>query len=149
MGVYFVTQSPLDLRTRCSASSATGCSTPCAAFTPRDRKAEEAAAATFRQKTAFDAATAITELGVGEALVSCMDGRGQPGVVQRALIVPPASRLAPLYRGRTGDIVRESNLFGHYEQSVDRESAFELLRDGPKAARAGEAGQALPGRKSC
>ncbi|MEA4858018.1 MAG: helicase HerA-like domain-containing protein [Solidesulfovibrio sp.] len=129
VGVYFVTQSPLDLPDTVLGQLGNRVQHALRAFTPRDRKAVEAAAATFRQNPAFDAAEAITELGVGEALVSCLDGRGQPGVVQRALIVPPASRLAPLTEAEQRDIVRASNLFGHYEQSVDRESAFELLRD--------------------
>ncbi|WP_428559385.1 MAG: helicase HerA-like domain-containing protein [Solidesulfovibrio sp. DCME] len=129
VGVYFVTQSPLDLPDTVLGQLGNRVQHALRAFTPRDRKAVEAAAATFRQNPAFDAAEAITELGVGEALVSCLDGRGQPGVVERALIVPPASRLTPLTEAEQREIVRAGSLFGHYEQAVDRQSAFELLRD--------------------
>jgi DNA helicase HerA-like ATPase len=129
VGVYFVTQSPLDVPETVLGQLGNRVQHALRAFTPRDKKAVDAAAATFRQNPAFDAAAAITELGVGEALVSCLDGRGQPGVVQRALIVPPASRLSPLTEAEQQQAVRASTLYGHYEKMVDRESAFERLRD--------------------
>lgn len=128
VGVYFVTQSPLDLPDTVLAQLGNRVQHALRAFTPREKKAVAAAADTFRQNSAFDAATAITELGVGEALVSFLDARGQPGVVERALIVPPQSRMAPLTDAERQEIVRGSMLFGHYEKVIDRESAFELLK---------------------
>ncbi len=128
VGIYFVTQSPLDLPDAVLGQLGNRVQHALRAFTPRDQKAVAAAAGTFRQNPAFDAEAALTELGVGEALVSCLDGRGQPGVVARALVVPPASRLEPLTESERQAVVRASPLFGHYEQAVDRESAYELLK---------------------
>ncbi|WP_300163432.1 helicase HerA-like domain-containing protein [Solidesulfovibrio sp.] len=128
VGIYFVTQSPLDLPDAVLGQLGNRVQHALRAFTPRDQKAVAAAAGTFRQNPAFDAEAALTELGVGEALVSCLDGRGQPGVVARALVVPPASRLEPLSEAERQAVVRASPLFGHYEQAVDRESAYELLK---------------------
>lgn len=142
VGIFFVTQSPLDLPDAVLAQLGNRVQHALRAFTPRDRKAVAAAADTFRQNPAFDAATAITELGVGEALVSCLDGRGQPCVVERALVAPPRSRMTPLTEAEKRGIIEGSTLFGHYEKTVDRESAFELLR-----ARAGQQAQeARPGK---
>lgn len=128
VGVYFVTQSPLDLPESVLAQLGNRVQHALRAYTPRERKAVITAAATFRQNPAFDAAKAITELGVGEALVSCLDSRGQPGIVERALVVPPKSRLTPLSDMEKTQIIQASTLYGHYEQGIDRESAFELLK---------------------
>ncbi|UJX40502.1 DUF853 domain-containing protein [Desulfovibrio sp. JY] len=128
VGVYFVTQSPLDLPDTVLAQLGNRVQHALRAFTPREKKAVNAAADTFRQNPAFDAAQAITELGVGEALVSFLDEKGQPEMVERALIVPPRSRLTPLADAERQEIVRGSTLYGHYEQLVDRESAFEMLQ---------------------
>ena len=97
-------------------------------FTPRDQKAVKAAAQTFRQNKALDVETAITELAVGEALVSFLDEKGQPGVVDRALIYLPQSQLAPLSDGQRQRVIKQSTLYGHYEKIVDRESAYEMLK---------------------
>jgi hypothetical protein len=106
------------------------------AFTPRDQKAVKAAAQTFRQNPAIDVERAITDLGVGEALVSFLDEKGRPGIVDRALIYPPQSQLVPLAPAQRDSIVKQSTLYGHYEKLVDRESAYEMLK-----ARASQAGQ--------
>jgi uncharacterized protein len=98
------------------------------AFTPRDQKAVKAAAQTFRQNPKLDVEAAITELGVGEALVSFLDEKGQPNVVDRALIYPPQSQLPPLTPAERESIIKQSSIFGHYEKVVDRDSAYEKLK---------------------
>jgi DNA helicase HerA-like ATPase len=98
------------------------------AFTPRDQKAVKAAAQTFRQNPKLDVESAITELGVGEALVSFLDEKGQPSIVDRALIYPPQSQLPPVTMAEREAIIRQSSLFGHYEKIVDRQSAYEMLQ---------------------
>src|SRR5262249_58512120 len=93
------------------------------ALPPRDKKAVKAAAQTFRQNPKLDVEAAITELGVGEALVSFLDKKGRPNVVDRALIYPPQSQLPPLTSVERDSIIKQSSIFGHYEKVVDRESA--------------------------
>jgi DNA helicase HerA-like ATPase len=114
------------------------------AFTPRDQKAVRAAAETLRANPALDASTAITELAVGEALVSCLDAHGTPAVVERAWILPPASRIGPISDAERRAVVDGSLVAGHYERAVDRESAYERLAarataEAPEAA--GRAGR--------
>ena len=136
VGVYFVTQNPLDVPDKVLGQLGNRVQHALRAFTPRDQKAVKAAAETFRANPALDVATAITELAVGEALVSLLDEKGRPGVVERALVCPPQSQLAPITPEERQQVIRASLLAGHYEQAVDRESAFEKLK-----ARAGEAMQ--------
>lgn len=136
VGVYFVTQNPLDVPDKVLGQLGNRVQHALRAFTPRDQKAVKAAAETFRANPALDVATAITELAVGEALVSLLDEKGRPGVVDRALVCPPQSQLAPITPEERQQVIRASLLAGHYEQAVDRESAFEKLK-----ARAGEAMQ--------
>lgn len=128
VGVYFVTQTPLDLPEDVLGQLGNRVQHALRAFTPRDQKAVRAAADTFRPNPAIDTARAITELGVGEALVSFLDREGVPTPVGRALICPPQSRLRPLDVQERGGVLKESILYGHYEQAVDRESAYEILR---------------------
>jgi DNA double-strand break repair helicase HerA and related ATPase len=128
VGVYFVTQNPLDVPDAVLGQLGNRVQHALRAFTPRDQKAVRAAADTFRANPAFDAAQAISELAVGEALVSFLDERGTPGVVERALVFPPASRLQPLSADERAGTVRASVVYGRYEQVVDRESAYEKLR---------------------
>jgi hypothetical protein len=109
------------------------------AFTPKDQKAVRTAAQTFRAKPGLDAATAITELGVGEALVSFLDAKGTPVPVERAKVLPPRSRLTPLDAGERRAAIEASPIFGKYEDAHDRESAFEKLQ-AAKAAPAEQAG---------
>ena len=97
------------------------------AFTPRDQKAVKAAADTLRANPAFDAVAAITELGVGEALVSFLDEQGRPTVVERAFVLPPSSRIGPMTADERRAAINNSLLAGHYEKTVDRDSAFEKL----------------------
>jgi DNA helicase HerA-like ATPase len=127
VGVYFVTQNPLDLPDDVLGQLGNRVQHALRAFTPKDQKAVRAAAETMRKNPAFETETVITELRTGEALVSFLDGRGAPGVTERALIYPPESRLAPLTADERGTLVRASPLFGSYETMVDRRSAYEML----------------------
>ena len=127
VGVYFVTQNPLDVPDKVLGQLGNRVQHALRAFTPRDQKAVKAAAETMRANPAFDAAAAITELGVGEALVSFLDEKGRPNVVERAFVLPPHSRLGPLTSPERQAAIQSSVLFGHYEKTVDRESAYEKL----------------------
>ncbi len=129
VGVYFVTQNPLDLPDEVLGQLGNRVQHALRAFTPRDQKAVKAAAQTFRSNPKLNVETAITELATGEALVSFLDGKGSPGVVERALVCPPRSRLTPLAAEERSEVIRSSVLFGHYEEAVDRESAYEKLKE--------------------
>ena len=135
VGVYFVTQNPLDVPEKILGQLGNRVQHALRAFTPRDQKAVQAAAQTMRANPKFDAATAITELGVGEALVSFLDEKGRPTVVERSMIFPPASRLGPLTADERQALILASPFHAVYDQTVDRESAFEILRGKPAAAR--------------
>jgi DNA helicase HerA-like ATPase len=128
VGVYFVTQNPLDLPDTVLGQLGNRVQHALRAFTPRDQKAVKAAADTFRANPKLDTGKAITELGVGEALVSLQDEKGAPTVVERAWVVPPRSSLTPLSPEDMAAAVRESVLYGTYEKAVDRESAYEKLK---------------------
>jgi DNA helicase HerA-like ATPase len=128
VGVYFVTQNPLDVPDVVLGQLGNRVQHALRAFTPRDQKAVRAAATTFRTNPKVDVETVITQLGVGEALVSLLDEKGMPGIVERAFIYPPCSQIGPIDPGRRQDIIRQSLLYGKYEKSVDRESAYELLQ---------------------
>ncbi len=129
VGVYFVTQSPLDVPDAVLGQLGNRVQHALRAFTPRDQKVVRAAAETFRASPGLDAAQAISELGVGEALVSFLDERGTPRPVERALVFPPRSRLQPLSPEERASVVRASTVYGRYEAIVDRESAYEKLRN--------------------
>ena len=128
VGVYFVTQNPLDVLDKVLGQLGNRVQHALRAFTPRDQKAVATAAETLRPNPAFDAAAAITELGVGEALVSFLDEKGRPTVVERAFILPPASRIGPLSVDERRSIIQSSLVFGVYEKTMDRESAYEKLK---------------------
>jgi len=127
VGVYFVTQTPLDIPDAVLGQLGNRVQHALRAFTPRDQKAVKAAAQTFRDNPKLDVESAITELGVGEALVSFLDEQGRPAIVERALVRPPASRFAPLTPAERQEVMRRSPVSGRYEQTVDRESAYERL----------------------
>lgn len=129
IGIYFVSQNPLDIPDAVLGQLGNRVQHALRAFTPRDQKAVRAAATTFRQNPDVDVETAITELGVGEALVSMLEEKGTPGIVRRALIAPPQSRLGAITPTERESILRGSLIYGHYERSVDRESAFEIIRE--------------------
>lgn len=128
VGVYFVTQNPTDVPDKVLSQLGNRVQHALRAFSPRDQKAVKAAAETMRDNPDLDEAAAITELGVGEALVSCLDEKGRPGVVERALIVPPCGQIGPIEPARRRQLMQTSLVAGIYEQTVDRESAYEILK---------------------
>ncbi|MDH5263219.1 MAG: DUF853 domain-containing protein [Betaproteobacteria bacterium] len=136
VGVWFVTQNPLDVPDTVLGQLGNRVQHALRAFTPRDQQAVKAAATTFRPNPALDVGKAITELGVGEALVSFLDEKGRPHPVERALVIPPRSRIGPISAEERRKVIESSLVAGHYEKAVDRESAYELL-----AARAGARAQ--------
>jgi uncharacterized protein len=127
VGIYFVTQNPLDIPESVLAQMGNRVQHALRAYTPREQKAVVTAASTFRPNPKFKTETAITELGKGEALVSVLDPKGVPTMVERTLIRPPSSRLGPLAPDERGKIVKASTVYGKYEEAVDRESAYEKL----------------------
>jgi len=127
VGVFFVTQYPNDVPDVVIGQLGNRIQHALRAYTPKDRKAVRAAAETFRQNPAFDTEEAIGQLGLGEALVSTLDARGVPGTVQRILVAPPRSRFGPIDAGQRTELIGRSPLKGLYEQSLDRESAYEML----------------------
>ncbi|MBC6962011.1 MAG: DUF853 domain-containing protein [Nitrosomonas sp.] len=128
VGVYFVSQNPLDIPDAVLGQLGNRVQHALRAFTPRDQKAVRAAAETFRPNPQIDVEAAITEMGVGEALISLLDEKGRPHPVERGLIVPPGSRVGPATEAERQQVIRGSPLYGHYEQLVDRESAYEILK---------------------
>jgi DNA helicase HerA-like ATPase len=127
VGVYFVTQNPLDVPEEVLGQLGNRVQHALRAFTPRDQKAVRTAAQTMRQNPAINAEQAIAELAVGEALVSFLDESGTPSVLERAWILPPASRIGPLTPDERRAVIQSSVLAGHYDAAVDRESAYEKL----------------------
>ncbi|MFZ2524310.1 MAG: helicase HerA-like domain-containing protein [Candidatus Ferrigenium altingense] len=128
VGIYFVTQNPADVPDKVLGQLGNRVQHALRAFSPRDQKAVKAAAETMRDNPKLDEATVITELGVGEALVSCLDEKGTPGIVERALIVPPQAQIGPITDAERQAIIQGSLLAGHYEKAVDRDSAYEILK---------------------
>jgi DNA helicase HerA-like ATPase len=128
VGVSFVSQNPLDIPEIVLGQLGNRVQHALRAFTPRDQKAVKAAAQTFRQNPKLKAETVLTELAVGEALVSMLDENGSPQVVERAKIVPPRSQVGPITPEQRTQIINSSGIAGHYEKAVDRESAYEKLQ---------------------
>src|SRR3954467_8889358 len=139
VGVYFVSQNPLDIPDVVLGQLGNRVQHALRAFTPRDQKAVTAAAQTFRQNPELKVEKVLTELGVGEALVSTLDEEGKPTIVDRAKIVPPRSQVGAITPDQRKQIIQSSSIAGHYEKAVDRESAYEKLqaRATDKAAAAG------------
>lgn len=129
VGVYFITQNPLDLPEDILGQLGNRVQHALRAFTPKEQKAVKAAAETFRANPRLDVAKVIMELGVGEALVSLLDEKGTPGIVEQAFICPPKSRLLPLTEEERRSVISSSVLAGHYEKVIDRESAYEKLKE--------------------
>jgi DNA helicase HerA-like ATPase len=142
VGVYFVTQNPLDVPESVLGQLGNRVQHALRAFTPRDQKAVKAAAETMRANPKFDTEKAITELGVGEALVSFLDAKGRPEVVERAFVLPPASRIGPATPDERKRLIAGSGLGSTYDRPVDRESAYERLKG--RAQAAAPAGNAAP-----
>jgi uncharacterized protein len=128
VGVYFVTQNPLDIPDTVSRQLGNRIQHALRAFSPLEQKAVKAAATTFRANPAFDTEKAIMELGTGEALVSTLDDKGQPTIVQKTLVRPPNSRVGPLTEAELKAVMRASPVAGIYDETVDRESASEILQ---------------------
>src|SRR5438270_12122168 len=133
VGVYFVTQNPLDLPESVLGQLGNRVQHALRAFTPKDQKAVKTAAETLRPNPKIKAERVITELGVGEALVSFLDAKGTPAMVERAYIVPPASQLGPITQGERADLIRRSPVAGRYDTPIDRESAYEKLKGRTRA----------------
>jgi DNA helicase HerA-like ATPase len=127
VGVYFVTQNPLDIPDSVLAQLGNRVQHALRAFTPRDQKAVKSAAETMRQNPKLDISTAITELAVGEALISLLDDKGRPGVTERVFVLPPASQIGPITPAQRKALLASSIVAGVYEKTLDRESAFEKL----------------------
>ena len=134
VGVYFITQSPTDIPEEILGQLGNRVQHALRAFTPKDQKAVKVAAETFRENPSFKTADAIMELGTGEALVSFLDEKGAPSVVERAKILFPLSQIGALTEGQRGQIINQSRLYGKYDKTVDRESAFEVLMEEAEAA---------------
>ena len=128
VGVFFVTQNPLDVPDTVLSQLGNRIQHALRAYTPREQKAVKTAAETFRPNPDFDCFETITRLGVGEALVSTLEAKGVPSIVQRTLIRPPASRLGPLTDGERASVMAVSPLAGVYDKDLDRDSAFEILK---------------------
>ncbi len=127
VGVFFVTQYPNDVPDEVIGQLGNRIQHALRAFTPRDRKALKAAAETFRPNPAFDTGTVIGELGVGEALISTLDAKGVPSIVERTLMAPPRSQFGPLDAAKRGQMIERSPLNAAYSETLDRESAYEML----------------------
>jgi DNA double-strand break repair helicase HerA and related ATPase len=147
VGVYFVTQNPLDVPDTVLGQLGNRVQHALRAFTPRDQKAVKAAAETMRANPGLDIATVITELGVGEALVSMLDEKGRPAITERVFILPPGSQIGPITAEQRQQLLKDSLVSGVYEQTVDRESAYEKLK-GRAAASPTSAPPAAGGARS-
>jgi DNA helicase HerA-like ATPase len=145
VGVYFVTQNPLDVPETVLAQLGNRVQHALRAYSPREQKAVKTAADTFRPNPAFDCATVITTLGTGEALVSTLGAKGAPSIVERTLIRPPSGRVGPLTDAERQQVMDRSPVLGVYDEDLDRESAFEILAvRAKKASDSDAAKQAQP-----
>ena len=148
VGVFFVTQNPLDIPDTVLAQLGNRVQHALRAFTPRDQKAVKAAAETMRANPGLDVAAAITELGVGEALVSLLDDKGRPALTERVYVLPPASQIGPITSAQRQELLAQSMVAGVYEQALDRASAYEALRGAaPAQTPSGRPPSATPGRE--
>jgi uncharacterized protein len=145
VGVYFVTQNPLDVPNTVLAQLGNRVQHALRAFTPRDQKAVRAAAETFRQNPAFKTDVVITELAVGEALVSTLEGKGTPSMVERTFIKPPSGQVGPISDGERRRAMQTSGFSGKYDTTIDRESAYEILMKKHQAPAEPEGGGGLGG----
>ncbi|MEM6711524.1 MAG: helicase HerA-like C-terminal domain-containing protein [Pseudomonadota bacterium] len=139
VGVYFVTQNPLDVPDEVLGQIGNRIQHALRAFTPRDQRAVKVAAETFRPNPELEAFEVITQLGVGEALVSTLEKKGVPSIVQRTLIRPPCSRLGPLEEDERAAMIKASPVYAQYDEAQDRESAYEVLKKRGEEAAAAEA----------
>ena len=133
VGVWFVSQNPSDIPDNVLGQLGNRVQHALRAFTPKDQKAVKAAAQTMRANPAFDTEAAIQALGTGEALISFLDAKGSPSVVERAMVIAPSSRMGPVTDDERNGLINHSPVYGKYEDEVDRESAFEILQKGVQA----------------
>jgi len=141
VGVYFVTQNPIDVPDKVLAQLGNRVQHALRAFTPRDQKAVAAAAETFRPNPKLNTAKVITELGKGEALVSFLEGNGTPAIVERIMVRPPSARIGPVTPDERKAIIAASPVKGKYDTAIDRESAYEVLQKRVGGAMAGSGGE--------
>ena len=134
VGVYFVSQNPADIPDAVLGQLGNRVQHALRAFTPKDQKAVKTAAQTMRANPAFSTEQAIQELGTGEALISFLDEKGSPSIVERAMVIAPDSRMGPVTDDERNGLINNSSLYGKYEDEVDRESAFEMLQKGVQAS---------------
>lgn len=134
VGVWFVSQNPSDIPDNVLGQLGNRVQHALRAFTPKDQKAVKAAAQTMRANPAFDTEKAIQELGTGEALISFLDVKGSPSVVERAMVIAPCSRMGPVTEDERNGLINHSPVYGKYEDEVDRESAYEMLQKGFQAS---------------
>jgi uncharacterized protein len=144
VGIYFVTQNPLDVPDTVLGQLGNRAQHALRAFTPRDQKAVKAAAETFRQNPKFNTSEVITQLAVGEALVSTLEGKGTPTIVERTLIAPPMAQVGPISADARQKAIRNAPVYGKYDTAVDTESAYEILQK-RRGLDAGPAQQASAG----
>jgi DNA helicase HerA-like ATPase len=145
VGVFFITQNPIDIPDKVLGQLGNRVQHALRAYTPRDQKAVRATAETMRPNPAIDIERAILELGVGEALLSLLDEKGTPGITERAWMFAPASQIGPILPDERKQLIAQSVVAGVYETEVDRESAFEKLRDRAAAAESSTPSRPLPG----
>lgn len=143
IGIYFITQSPLDIPEDVLGQLGNRVQHALRAFTPKDKKAVRATAQTMRENPAFDSETAIMELGVGEALVSTLEEDGIPSIVERTMVRPPVSRIGPVTEAERGEVLKASPFAGRYDKEIDRESAHEKLKARVQKIEAPEPGPTL------
>ena len=137
VGIFFVTQNPIDIPDKIAAQLGNRVQHALRAFTPKDQKAVRASAETMRDNENLDEIAAIMDLGVGEALVSMLDAKGKPTITEQAFILPPQAHLGPITPAQRATLIQNSLIAGHYEKQVDRESAYETLK--ARAAQSAEA----------
>jgi hypothetical protein len=147
VGVYFVTQNPLDIPEKVLGQLGNRVQHALRAFTPRDQKAVNSVAETMRPNPKLDIKAAILELAVGEALISLLDPKGTPAVTERAYVFPPASQIGPITPDERRKLIGNSVVAGVYEKAVDRASAFEMLKQRAESAPAASPGRAAPAAK--
>ncbi|MDZ7812411.1 MAG: helicase HerA-like domain-containing protein [Ideonella sp.] len=143
VGVYFVTQNPLDVPDTVLGQLGNRVQHALRAFTPRDQKAVKSAAETMRANPGLDITTAITELGVGEALISFLDAKGRPSVTERVFVLPPGSQIGPISAAQRQQLLQSSLVAGVYEKTLDRESAYEKLKGGASTGSGASGGGGL------
>ncbi len=141
VGVYFITQNPDDIPETVLGQLGNRVQHALRAFTPRDQNAVRAAAQTFRSNPDLSVETVITELGVGEALISFLDDKGSPRIVERAFVLPPQSNIGPISSEERERLVRESMIYGEYEKTIDRVSAYENLQEAEEQQKAAKAAE--------